>query len=86
MSISVGDEHPQYPLVMTNPNNHTLRVFTHYMAIQDDELYTLIEQHEYYLLLSRELDTPLFLLSLYGLPLIVLREEEQPPHCNSPKY
>jgi len=85
LSISVSAERTCNPLVMTNPNNHTLSVFTHYMAIQDNELYTLIEQHEYYLLLSRELNTPLFLLSLYGLPLIVLREEEQPPLCNSPK-
>jgi len=56
------------------------------MAIQDDELYTLIEQHEYYLLLSRDLSLPLFLLTSYGLPLIVLKEEEQPPLCNSPKH
>ena len=85
MSISVNAERTYNPLVMTNPNNHSLNVFTHYMAIQDDELYTLIEQHEYYLLLSRDLYLPLFLLTSYGLPLIVLRKEEQPPLCNSPR-
>ena len=86
MSLSVSAERPGNPLVKSNPKNHTLNVFTHYMAIQDNELNTLIEQHEYYLLLSRDLSLPLFLLTSYGLPLIVLREEEQPPHCNSPKH
>jgi hypothetical protein len=76
LSISVGVKRPGNPLLKSNPNNHSLSVFTHYMAIQEDELYTLIEQHEYYLLLSRDLSLPLFLLTLYGLPLIVLREEE----------
>lgn len=45
-----------------------------------DEL--LCEEYERYLIQVSESGIPLWVIGMYGFPLSVLKEEEQPPHGN----